>query len=44
MNKLIKNMSFIIGIFICLGFVLVKNEEVFFEYPEYWPKPVYNFF
>ena len=43
MNKLIKNISFIIGIFICLGFVLVKNEEVFFEYPEYWPKPVYNF-
>ena len=27
----------------CLGFVIVKNKALLFEYPEYWPKPEYNF-
>ena len=43
MNKFIRHIIFFLGIFLCLGFVIVKNKALLFEYPEYWPKPEYNF-
>jgi cytochrome c peroxidase len=43
MNKFIIHISFFISIFLFLGFVIIKNEALLFEYPEYWPKPEYNF-
>lgn len=43
MNKLITNSIYVLGIFICCGFVVVKNRALFFDYPEYWPKPQYDF-
>lgn len=43
MNKFIKYSIFAFSLFLCCGFVIVKNENLLFNYPEYWPKPVYDF-
>lgn len=43
MNKIITNSIYVLCIFICFGFVVVKNKTLLFNYPEYWPKPHYDF-
>ena len=35
--------SLLIWLFVCSGFIFVKNKELLFDYPEYWPKPKYTF-
>jgi cytochrome c peroxidase len=43
MNKYVKYSICVCGLFLCCGFVIIKNKELIFEYPEYWPKPQYDF-
>lgn len=43
MTKIVKHSISLVCIFLCCGFVIIKNKELLFDYPEYWPKPDYNF-
>ena len=43
MNKVTKHILFSFGLFLCFGFVVLKNKKLLFEYPEYWPIPHYDF-
>ena len=43
MNKLTKYSIYSISILLCCGFTILKNKELLFTYPEYWPKPQYDF-
>jgi cytochrome c peroxidase len=43
MNKHTKYIFYAFGILFSCGFTIIKNKELLFEYPEYWPKPHYDF-
>ncbi len=43
MNKKGSYISLLFCLILCSGFIIVKNKELLFEYPEYWPKPNYTF-
>lgn len=43
MNNKGSYISIIFCLFLFSGFMLIKNKEILFEYPAYWPKPTYTF-
>ncbi|SDE68208.1 cytochrome-c peroxidase [Ulvibacter litoralis] len=43
MNRIKTYSICFVGIFICCGFAVIQHKEVLFDYPEYWPKPAYDF-
>lgn len=43
MNKFAKYILGGLGLFLCCGFIAVKHKDLLFSYPEYWPKPHYDF-
>jgi cytochrome c peroxidase len=43
MTKVTKHIIGIISVFLCFGFVVIKNKDLIFEYPKYWPVPHYDF-
>jgi len=43
LSKTIKYSFYSLLILVCSGFVVLKNKTLIFDYPEYWPKPHYDF-
>lgn len=43
MNKKLSYLFCFVSVLLCLGFVAFKNKALLFKYPQYWPKPQYDF-
>tara|TARA_B110000003_G_scaffold275736_1_gene319267 strand:+ start:2957 stop:4003 length:1047 start_codon:yes stop_codon:yes gene_type:complete len=43
MNKVVKHIMYSFALFLCFGFIILKNKDLLFEYPNYWPVPHYDF-
>ncbi|MGY8924134.1 MAG: cytochrome-c peroxidase [Flavobacteriales bacterium] len=43
MSKAIKYSFYSLLILVCSGFFVLKNKALIFDYPDYWPKPHYDF-
>lgn len=43
MNRITTYSLYLLGVFICCGFAVIRHKDLVFEYPEYWPKPAYDF-